>query len=104
MDAFALGVLVAFNDPNQSREALYIDLSGREYPIRVLPVRGTPIDPLLGVAGARQPTEIVDVLQSAIPSRPIEGEQLEYLNRTYVIRGSEPDTLGILWQLDMDPA
>ena len=104
MDAFSVAVAGAFLDPHQSREAVYIDLTQREYPVRVLPVRSSPVDPLLGEAGARQPTEVVDVLQSAIPSRPVEGETLEYLGKLFTIRGSEPDTLGVIWQLDLDPA
>ena len=110
MNAFAIGIHAIFLDPNQSTDGVYIDIGGIEYPVRVVPARVDTLDPLLGAAGSRQPAALVEVLQEEFPSQPLEGERLRYrplgarLAREYIIRGSDPDTLHITWQLDLDPA
>lgn len=109
MTAFATGIRAIFLDPNQATDGVYTDVSGIDYPVRVVPARVETIDPLLGAAGSRQPAALAEVLQEELPSQPLEGETLRYTPigasraKTFVIRGSDPDTLHIIWRLDLDP-
>jgi len=92
-----------FDDPLVGVDALYTPAGGETVEVRARLYRPRERDSLF-TTGTRRATRMAEVPITAIPTRPADGDGLVVGAESWTIRSAEPDSAGVRWQLDLDPA
>lgn len=101
--AFSVGMRIMFAQPDlHIANSVYTPLSGASKSVSVIKRQEDETIRLL-TTGARQSAVVFDVLVEEIPVRPANGDLLTVDTVQYRIRSAEPDELGLVWQLDVEP-
>lgn len=101
-DPFAAAVGSIFANKHISLTAVYTPSGGLAVSVLVIKRYEDESVNLL-TTGARQSALVFDVQVAAVPTRPANGDILKVEGITYRIRRAEPDRLGLVWQLDVEP-
>lgn len=92
-----------FSNAHFADDGVYTPDGGAAVPVRVIERHESEASGIL-VTSARQPARVFDLLVSEVPVRPVENDTLVIGAESFRIRGAEPDDLGYVWLLDVEPA